>query len=171
MTNAKNEVAVIILGAGLGTRMKSDKAKVLHEILQKPMVLYVAETARKIAGEKVILVIGHQAEKVRRVVSEKVDVLFALQKEQLGTGHAVSCARPYIPDDVGQVIILCGDVPLLTENTLKRLYNDHVNAGRDVSILAVEIENPKGYGRLLINKKRELTCTIHKEPAIRRTNS
>ena len=108
MKDAKNEVAVIILGAGLGTRMKSDKAKVLHEILQKPMVLYVAETARKIAGNNVILVIGHQAEKVRRVVSEKVDVLFALQKEQLGTGHAVLCALPYIPSDVGQVIILCG---------------------------------------------------------------
>ena len=165
MKDAKNEVAVIILGAGLGTRMKSDKAKVLHEILQKPMVLYVAETARKIAGNNVILVIGHQAEKVRRVVSEKVDVLFALQKEQLGTGHAVLCALPYIPKDVGQVIILCGDVPLLTENTMRRLYKDHINAGRDVSLLAVEIENPKGYGRLLINKNRELTGIVEESDA------
>lgn len=165
MRDAKNEVAVIILGAGLGTRMKSDKAKVLHEILQKPMVLYVAETAREIAGNNVILVIGHQAETVRRVVSEKIDVLFALQKEQLGTGHAVLCALPYIPAGVGQVIILCGDVPLLTENTLRRLYSDHVNAGRDVSLLAVEIEDPKGYGRLLINKKRELTGIVEESDA------
>lgn len=165
MKDVKNEVAVIILGAGLGTRMKSDKAKVLHEILQKPMVLYVAETARKIAGNNVILVIGHQAEKVRQVVSEKVDVLFALQKEQLGTGHAVLCALPYIPSHIDEVIILCGDVPLLTENTLIRLYDDHVNAGRDVSLLAVEIENPKGYGRLLINKNRELTGIVEESDA------
>jgi len=165
MKDVKNEVAVIMLGAGLGTRMKSDKAKVLHEILQKPMVLYVAETARKIAGNNVILVIGHQAEKVRQVVSEKVDVLFALQKEQLGTGHAVLCALPYIPSHVDEVIILCGDVPLLTENTLIRLYDDHVSAGRDVSLLAVEIENPKGYGRLLINENRELTGIVEESDA------
>jgi UDP-N-acetylglucosamine diphosphorylase/glucosamine-1-phosphate N-acetyltransferase len=165
MKDAKNEAAVVILGAGLGTRMKSNKAKVLHEILQKPMVLYVVETAQKIAGNNVILVIGHQAEKVRRVVSEKVDVFFALQKEQLGTGHAVLCALPYIPNHVGEVIILCGDVPLLTENTLMHLFEDHVTAGRDVSLLAVEIENPKGYGRLIINKKRELTGIVEESDA------
>ena len=165
MKNAKKEAAVIILGAGLGTRMKSNKAKVLHEILQKPMVLYVVETAQKIAGDNVILVIGHQAEKVRRVVSDKIDVLFALQKEQLGTGHAVLCALPYIPNHVDEVIILCGDVPLLTENTLMRFFEDHVTSGRDVSLLAVEIENPKGYGRVIINKKREMTGIVEESDA------
>ena len=78
MEDAKKDAAVIILGAGLGTRMKSNKAKVLHEILHRPMVLYVVETAKKIAGNNVILVIGHQAESVRRVVSETADVIFAL---------------------------------------------------------------------------------------------
>lgn len=165
MEDAQREAAVIILGAGLGTRMKSDKAKVLHEILQKPMVLYVVETSKKIAGNNVVLVIGHQAEKVRRVVSEKVDVIFALQKEQLGTGHAVLCALPYIPTHVGEVIILCGDVPLLTENTLIRLFEDHVNANRDVSLLAVELENPKGYGRILINENRELFGIVEESDA------
>jgi UDP-N-acetylglucosamine diphosphorylase/glucosamine-1-phosphate N-acetyltransferase len=163
--DANRNVAVIILGAGLGTRMKSDKAKVLHEILQRPMVLYVVETAKKVAGNNVILVIGHQAEKVRRVVSKEADIVFALQKEQLGTGHAVLCALPYIPSQVGEVIILCGDVPLLTENTLIRLFEDHIKAGRDVSLLAVEIENPKGYGRLLINENRELTGIVEESDA------
>jgi UDP-N-acetylglucosamine diphosphorylase/glucosamine-1-phosphate N-acetyltransferase len=165
MEDAERKLAVIILGAGLGTRMKSNKAKVLHQILQKPMVLYVVETARTIAGNNVILVIGHQAEKVRRVVSEKVDVIFALQKEQLGTGHAVLCALPYIPSHVGEVIILCGDVPLLTENTLMRLFEDHIKANRDVSLLAVEIENPKGYGRILINENKQLTGIVEESDA------
>jgi UDP-N-acetylglucosamine diphosphorylase/glucosamine-1-phosphate N-acetyltransferase len=165
MNDVNRDAAVIILGAGLGTRMKSDKAKVLHEILQRPMVLYVIETARRVAGNNVILVIGHQAEKVRRAVSKEADIIFALQTEQLGTGHAVLCALPYIPSRVGEVIILCGDVPLLTDNTLMRLFEDHVNAGRDVSLLAVEIENPKGYGRLLINENRELTGIVEESDA------
>jgi UDP-N-acetylglucosamine diphosphorylase/glucosamine-1-phosphate N-acetyltransferase len=165
MEDAERKLAVIILGAGLGTRMKSNKAKVLHQILQKPMVLYVVETAKTIAGNNVILVIGHQAEKVRRVVSEKVDVIFALQKEQLGTGHAVLCALPYIPSHVGEVIILCGDVPLLTENTLMRLFEDHIKANRDVSLLAVEIENPTGYGRILINENKQLAGIVEESDA------
>jgi UDP-N-acetylglucosamine diphosphorylase/glucosamine-1-phosphate N-acetyltransferase len=165
MEDAERKVAVIILGAGLGTRMKSNKAKVLHEILNKPMVLYVVETAKKIAGNNVILVIGHQAEKVRRVVEERVDILFALQKEQLGTGHAVLCALPYIPNSVKDVIILCGDVPLLTEDTLVRFFEDHVKSRRDISLLAVEIENPIGYGRLLINEDRRLTGIVEESDA------
>lgn len=165
MEEAERKAAVIILGAGLGTRMKSNKAKVLHEILQKPMVLYVVGTAKKIAGDNVILVIGHQAEKVRRVVAEKAEVLFALQKEQLGTGHAVLCALPYIPSHVGEVIILCGDVPLLTENTLARFFEDHVKAGRDISLLAVEIDNPSGYGRLLIDEDRQLSGIVEESDA------
>lgn len=165
MEDTGKELAVIILGAGLGTRMKSDKAKVLHEILGKPMVLYVAETARKIAGNNVVLVIGHQADKVRSIVSERVDVIFALQKQQLGTGHAVLCALPYIPDQVREVVILCGDVPLLTENTLMGLFEDHVKAKRDVSLLAVEIENPRGYGRIIINKNKELVAIVEESDA------
>jgi UDP-N-acetylglucosamine diphosphorylase/glucosamine-1-phosphate N-acetyltransferase len=165
MEDTKKQVAVIILGAGLGTRMKSNRAKVLHEILGKPMVLYVVETAKKIAGNNVILVIGHQAEKVRSIVSEKLEVIFALQKEQLGTGHAVLCALPHIPSHVREVVILCGDVPLLTENTLMRLFEDHVSAGRDTSLLAVEIENPKGYGRILINENRKLYGIVEESEA------
>jgi len=165
MTKTKEEVAVIILAAGLGTRMKSSKAKVLHEILGKPMVMYVVEVAKKIAGDNVVLVIGNQAEKVRKVVSEQTDALFALQEEQLGTGHAVMCAIPQIPDHVREVIILCGDVPLLTEKTLTGLLEDHMKAERDISLLAVEIENPKGYGRLLIDENKHLTAIVEEADA------
>jgi len=165
MTNTKGEVAVIILAAGLGTRMKSSKAKVLHEILGKPMVMYVVEVAKKIAGDNVVLVIGYQAEKVRKVVSEQTNALFALQEEQLGTGHAVMCAIPQISSHVREVVILCGDVPLLTEKTLTGLLEDHAKAGRDISLLAVEIENPKGYGRLLIDENKQLTGIVEEADA------
>jgi UDP-N-acetylglucosamine diphosphorylase/glucosamine-1-phosphate N-acetyltransferase len=145
--------AVIILAAGLGKRMKSDKAKVLQKILNKPMVMYVIETAKKVARDDVIVVIGNQAEKVRKIVSESQEVIFALQKSQLGTGHAVICALPHIPDHIGQVIILCGDVPVLKAGTVNRLLNDHKKAKRDITLLATEIDNPKGYGRIVFDKK------------------
>ena len=165
MANTKGEVAVIILAAGLGTRMKSSKAKVLHEILGKPMVMYVVDVAKKIAGDNVILVIGNQAEKVRKVVSEQTNVFFALQEEQLGTGHAVLCAIPQVPSHVREVVILCGDVPLLTEKTLTGLFEDHVKAERDISLLAVEIANPTGYGRILIDENRQLTGIVEEADA------
>jgi len=76
-----------------------------------------------------------------------------LQKSQLGTGHAVICALPHIPDHIGQVIILCGDVPVLTAGTVNRLLNDHKKAKRDITLLATEIDNPKGYGRIVFDKK------------------
>ncbi|MBW2604120.1 MAG: NTP transferase domain-containing protein [Deltaproteobacteria bacterium] len=165
MANTKGEVAVIILAAGLGTRMKSSKAKVLHEILDRPMVMYVVDVAEKIAGDNVILVIGNQAEKVRKVVSEQTNVLFALQEEQLGTGHAVLCAIPQVPSHVREVVILCGDVPLLTEKTLTGLFEDHAKADRDISLLAVEIENPKGYGRIIINKNKYIEGIVEEADA------
>ena len=145
--------------------MKSPKAKVLHEILDKPMVMYVVETAQKISGENVVLVIGNQAEKVRSVVSESTDVIFAIQEEQLGTGHAVSCALPYLTDTTQEVIILCGDVPLLTYGTLMRLFQDHVNAQRDISLLAVDLDNPQGYGRILFDENRRLLGIVEEADA------
>lgn len=159
------KVAVIILAAGLGTRMKSNKAKVLHEILGRPMIMYVLETSQKVAGNNVIVVIGHQAEKVRKTLSENYELIFALQEKQLGTGHAVLCALPYIPEDIEEVVILCGDVPLLTSDTVMRLLDDHVKAKRDISLLAVEIDNPKGYGRILLDEMGRLSGIVEEADA------
>lgn len=161
----KEKQAVVILAAGLGKRMKSGKAKVLHEILGKPMIMYVVETANRIAGNNVVLVIGNQADKVREMVSESAEVIFALQKDQLGTGHAVSCALPYLPDHTQEVVVLCGDVPLLTFETVMRLIKDHVKAKRDISLLAVEINNPKGYGRVLSDKNGNVSGIVEEADA------
>ncbi len=165
MKSIENNVAVIILAAGMGTRMKSKKAKVLHEILGKPMILYVVETAEKVAGNDVILVIGNQADKVKRIVSEKAEVRYAYQDKQLGTGHAVSCALSCIPDYCEEVVILCGDVPLLTAETVMQLVDDHVKTKRDISLLAVEKDNPKGYGRVLYDDKDNVSKIVEEADA------
>ena len=163
-SNEKN-VAVIILAAGLGTRMKSNKAKVLHEILGVPMVFYVIETARQIAGNDIILVIGHQAPIIRKMVSAKAQVTFALQEKQLGTGHAVLSAMPFLPGHVEDVVILCGDVPLLTSKTVIQFIHDHKTAKRDISILAVEMDQPKGYGRILIDENNNVSGIVEEADA------
>ncbi|MGD9018360.1 MAG: NTP transferase domain-containing protein [Desulfobacterales bacterium] len=149
MSNFSNRVSVVILAAGLGTRMKSDRAKVLHELKGRPMILYVVDVARRIAGDNVVVVVGHQAERVKAIVSAEGGAHYALQAEQLGTGHAVMCAIDSIPPSCEQIIILCGDVPLLTLDTLSQFVDDHIGNSRAVSVLAVELENPTGYGRIL----------------------
>ena len=157
----KETIAVIILAAGLGKRMRSPKAKVLHEIQGRPMLAYVIDVAQAIAGSSVIVVVGNQAEAVRRAVSGAA-VRYAYQDRQLGTGHAVLCALPQLPDDCEQVVVLCGDTPLLTAPTLNSLVQDHLAAGRDATLLAVELEDPQGYGRVLLNDHQQV-CGIIEE--------
>lgn len=161
----KNTIAVVILAAGLGTRMKSNKAKVLHEILGKPMILYVAETAVDVAGENVIVVVGNQADLVKETVSAKLNVCFSIQKDQLGTGHAVQCAFPYLQDRVKHVIILNGDVPLIRSCTVIELLEDHLSKERHISVLAADVENPKGYGRIVFNEDMHLNEIIEESDA------
>ena len=161
----KGNIAAIILAAGMGTRMKSDKAKVLHEIQGKPMILYVVETARKVAGDDIIVVIGNQAETVRAVVSDTAEILFAYQEQQLGTAHAVLCAMPIIPSHCDHVVILCGDVPLIQSETISKLVEAHLDNGHDISLLAVEMKNPYGYGRVLVDDSQQLHAIIEEADA------
>lgn len=158
-------VAVVILAAGMGTRMQSDKAKVLHEIQGRPMILYVVETARKIVGDDVVVVIGHQAQKVRAIVSDTAELRFAYQEQQLGTAHAVLCALPLVPEHCEHVVILCGDVPLIQPETIADLAADHLSARRDISVLAVELDNPFGYGRILLDDNRQISAIIEEADA------
>lgn len=149
MSKTTGKTAVVVLAAGRGTRMKSDKAKVLHEVLGRPMVDYVVASAAEIAGRDVVVVVGHQADAVKAAVGARRTAHFALQEEQLGTGHAVMCARDSIGKSTKQVVILCGDVPLVTPETLQRLVDAHEAAGRAVSVLAVSLAVPQGYGRMV----------------------
>ena len=145
-----DNLAVIILAAGKGTRMNSDQAKVLHEVAGQPMILYVVDAAIRIAGSEVIVVVGTQGETVQSVVTARDNhIRFAWQKDQLGTGHAVLSALPVLPDHIEHVVILCGDVPLIQADTLNAFMETHCNSGHDITVLAAYMENPKGYGRLI----------------------
>ena len=159
------KIAVVILAAGLGTRMKSNKAKVLHEVCGKPMVNYVVETAAEVAANDVVLVVGHQADKVRETVSTLGSFRFARQEAQLGTGHAVLCALPLIPEHCQDVVILCGDVPLIKADTIKALIESHTLEKRDISVLAVELEDPTGYGRIQLDAQHQLQAIVEESDA------
>lgn len=165
MKTEQNSITAIILAAGLGTRMKSQKPKVLHEILDKPMVLYVVETARQVARGSLIIVIGGHSEKVRDIILKHCSAMFAFQKNQLGTGHAVMAAMPHVSETVGQLIIMCGDVPLLRVETLKAMLKDHIESDRDLSVLGVDLENPKGYGRLVFDEHRNVSRIVEEGDA------
>ena len=161
----RKNIAVVILAAGLGTRMKSDKAKVLHEVAERPMILYVVEAARKAAGDDVIVVVGHQAQKVREIISETAQIHYAYQEKQLGTAHAVLCALPRIPDHCDDVVILCVDVPLILTETITGLVEDHLAGYRDISLLAVELKNPCGYGRVMLDDNGQIIEIIEEKDA------
>ncbi len=149
-TETNGCIAIIILAAGLGTRMKSDRAKVLHEINGIPMIRYVVETAKTLMVEETIVVIGHQADQVQAAVVDYTGLKFADQDQQLGTGHAVKCALPEVSAQIEHIVVLCGDVPLLKAETVTHLLNEHLNAGRDVTVVAVEAVDPTGYGRIVM---------------------
>ncbi len=157
------KLCVIILAAGLGTRMKSDRAKVLHELNGKSMIEYVVETARTVAGDNVVVVVGHQAEEVKNASGS--GIRFALQEEQNGTGHAAMCAVPQVSDGTETIIILCGDVPLLRVETLKKMYEKHLEEKRDATVLAVEFEDSTGYGRIIKDEKGNLVGIVEEADA------
>ena len=160
-----SDVGIVILAAGLGTRMKSEKAKVLHEICGRPMIEYVVKTAISVVGSNIVVVVGHQAEQVKSVIDLVGKVNYALQKEQLGTGHAVQCAMPFVLDNVKDVVILCGDVPLIRPTTISNLITVHRDGNCDVSLLAVKVDDPKGYGRIILDDRGRLSAIVEEADA------
>ena len=162
MNNDKisDRMAVVILAAGLGTRMKSDRAKVLHEINGIPMIRYVVETANALEAREIIIVIGHQADRVQASLADHTQLRFAYQDQQLGTGHAVMCALSKISEQIEYVVVLCGDVPLLKPATVSHLMTDHFIDGRDVTVLAVEVQDPTGYGRIVMGSNQKVSGIV-----------
>lgn len=144
------KTASIILAAGQGTRMRSRLPKVLHPLLGKPMLLYALEAARAALDTVPVLVIGHAADEVRAAVEAAgADALFALQEQQLGTGHAVMSARGAAPEDAEIVLVTCGDMPLLRSETLRRMVNLHQESGGVLTMTSVVGDVPRGFGRIL----------------------
>lgn len=141
----------IILAAGKGTRMKSDKSKVLHEIFGKTLLGYVLDAVNKTGMvDKSYVIVGHQAEAVSEFVSKNYEnAQTALQSPQLGTGHAVSMVCPQLENFDGEVIILCGDTPLVTAETLKKFIEFHREKKSDLTVMSAIFENPTNYGRII----------------------
>ena len=144
-------VATLILAAGKGTRMKSDLVKVLHPLLGLPMLAYTIDLSLTgIQSEKTIVVVGYQADQIRKKF-EDPRILFALQEEQLGTGHAVLQALPLLEGFTSTVLILCGDVPLVKEETALSFLRDFQKGNSALSVMTVVVEDPSGYGRIVRN--------------------
>jgi bifunctional UDP-N-acetylglucosamine pyrophosphorylase/glucosamine-1-phosphate N-acetyltransferase len=149
----------LILAAGKGKRMKSDLPKVLHKLNDRYLVEYVIDAARGAGIGRQILVIGHQAELVRKALSG-CGVEFALQAEQLGTGHAVMIAEPLLDGFSGDLVVLCGDMPLVKTETISRLVEERHRLGASAVVLTVILDDPGSYGRIVRDQKGLLKAIV-----------
>ena len=159
-------LAIIILAAGKGTRMESDLAKVLHPLCGKPLVAWVLEATHALQPQRTIVVVGHQAEAVEAAVRENSpEAEFVLQTEMLGTGHAVQQAEAVLRDFEGDIIVTCGDVPLITADTLRRLAASRQEHNAAASMLVAQIEEPGSYGRVLCEADGRVTQIVEAKDA------
>ena len=156
-------VAAVILAAGKGVRMKSDRAKVLHEVAGRPMVAWVCSAASAAGCSPVVAVVGYQRDEVEAALPSGVRVAF--QEEQLGTGHAVMCATGAIGDMDGYVAVLCGDVPLIKSSTIRKLARSACEAGASCTVLTVEVEGEHRYGRIVRDGSGEVARIVEHDDA------
>ena len=155
----------VILAAGKGKRMKSDLAKVLHPVLGLPMVAYVIRAVREAGSGRIILVVGHQQDRVRAALNgQKVE--FVVQAEQLGTAHALAQAEEALAGEQGDLLVLAGDTPLLTGRTLRHLVDRHRRAGAAATVLTAVLEDPGGYGRIVRTPEGLLDAIVEDRDAV-----
>src|SRR3989344_4913175 len=173
------EIAAIILAAGLGKRMKSDIPKVIHPVAGRPMLFYPIEVVKSLGIDKAVVIVGHKAEEVRRALNSELitpnlapaglkrgsELLFVKQEPQLGTGNAVLCAEDSLKDWKGNVLILSGDVPLITRESILGLLDLHAQKKASISFISAIVENPTGYGRVVRDKKRSVIRIVEDKDA------
>jgi bifunctional UDP-N-acetylglucosamine pyrophosphorylase/glucosamine-1-phosphate N-acetyltransferase len=158
---------VLILAAGLGTRMKSGRAKVLHELGGLPLITYVCRAAQSLIPKRIYVVVGHQAADVEKAVNAEAGALaeFVTQTEQRGTGDAVMAAKAQLANSDSLVLVLPGDVPLIRAETLKALINNHTSSRSACSVLSVRLENPTGYGRIIRDQNESFVHIVEQKDA------
>jgi bifunctional UDP-N-acetylglucosamine pyrophosphorylase/glucosamine-1-phosphate N-acetyltransferase len=157
-----NNLRILILAAGKGTRMKSKKAKVLHSVGGDTLVGHVVRAASPLAASGLLVVVGHQAEQVKALLPE---VEFVEQKEQLGTGHALMCARQALAGFSGDLLVLPGDVPLIPTETIQAFLEFHRTGGFQASVLTADVADPHGYGRIVRLNDNEIGCIVEHRDA------
>lgn len=170
------EFAALILAAGKGTRMKSGVPKVLHPVAGHPMLSYVVDAVRSCGFRDIVIVVGHDSEEVRKVV-QGPGIRFALQEPQLGTGHAVAAARDLFRGFPGDILILCGDIPLLQSTTIKEFVRSHQNNSSSLTVMTTYPERSTGYGRIIRTEDGAVAAIVEErdaseaEKAIREINT
>lgn len=158
----ENTIA-IVLAAGKGTRMKSEKSKQVHKILGKEIVLRAVENAKKAGIHDIVAVVGYKKEQVQEVLKDTVE--YVVQEEMLGTGHAVMQARKYLEGKKGKVVVLNGDVPILRPETIKKLI-EKSNANKEyATLLSAIYENPYGYGRIIRDEGGNVEAIVEEKDA------
>lgn len=157
----------IILAAGKGTRMKSQIPKVLHKIFDKTLLGYVIDAVNDTGfADENLVIVGHQSEKVEEFVRENYsNAKTILQSPQLGTGHAVSMAIPHLKDFDGEIIILCGDTPLITSETIKNFVEFHRNNNSDLTVMSAIFEKPTNYGRIVRSDDGRVESIVEEKDA------
>lgn len=151
----------IVLAAGQGKRMKSKLYKVLHPICGKPMVGHVLRTVEQVRCERSVVVVGHGAETVRSYLGDAAE--YVLQEEQLGTGHAVKQAKDLLGSEQGSTIVICGDTPLVTPETLEGLLKLHESSKAAATVLTAHMDNPKGYGRVIRSEEGDVLRIVEQK--------
>lgn len=154
----------IILAAGNSTRMKSDTPKVLHTLLERPMLEYVIDALRKSGPERILVVVGFGGEMVINTFNDS-QVEFVTQRERLGTAHAVLQTAPYLDGFMGDCIILCGDTPLISASTLRMVRNAHIKEQAQLTILTAHLDDPTGYGRILRDHNKRVVGIVEEKDA------
>lgn len=153
----------VVLAAGQGTRMKSSLYKVLHPVAGKPMVGHVLGEAKKAGTSQVVTIIGSGAEKVKEYLGSETE--YVLQEEQLGTAHAVKQARVLLEGKKGSTLVLCGDTPLLTADTLDNVFRHHEKEQAKATVLTAFVEQPAGYGRVLRDADGQVKKIVEEKDA------
>jgi bifunctional UDP-N-acetylglucosamine pyrophosphorylase/glucosamine-1-phosphate N-acetyltransferase len=170
------DLHIVILAAGKGTRMKSARPKVLHRVGGAPMIEHVIATANTLRPRSMTIVIGHQGNALKSALSAHSGMAFVAQEPQLGTAHALLTTEPALRTSSGTIVLLSGDVPLLTANTLKTLVNRHESAGAAATVVTAVVDDPTGYGRVVRSGEKIARIVEHRdateqERAIREINS
>ena len=156
---------IVILAAGKGTRMKSERPKILHELAGRPLIEHVLRTIRPLEAVNTILVVGHGADEVRDALTGHAQLQYVAQSPQLGTGHALLQARPLLDGLSGTVLLLYADVPLLQTATLSRLAEHHQASHAAATVLTAELADPYGYGRIVRDAEGKVARIVEERDA------
>ena len=157
------ELRVVILAAGKGTRMNSELPKVLHKLQGKPLIDYVIDQSELLNPKEIILVVGFKKDYIIEHTAKRINLKYATQMKQLGTGHAVLQTSELLKNKKGHILILYGDGPNIKASTLQPIIDDHILTNRDLTLITAEIDDPAGYGRIIRDKNGSLLKIVEEK--------